>query len=830
MRNHVHLTVLAALVLATGACSTPVDTPGAPPEGFVFDPMADRPPDTGPIVPVIVEPISIPPLMATPRGRTRGGGRPEGPVDESTIDGLLKAARRQPPNPAIASMVSQFLRSPLPIPGFDHMDFATSGQNFVPPDPELAVGPMHLVSVVNDALIVTDHVGTPMLGPVGLPTFFATTPGCTNLFDPNVLYDEQLDRFIVGIDANGVGYCVAMSQTPDPLLPWNVYSFATVPPPIPPANPDFFDYPHAGVGDVAIYMGANIFDPTGTTFLRAEVWAMDKTIMAAGGPLPFPVSQPVLNGFTPQPMNAHGWWQQTWPAGQPHTIVANQYLPAYSADLIDVWQWSDPFGVSASFTKVGTVDLSLPTFPATYPIDAPQNAGANIQANDWRVLDCEYRNGTVWTAQNISCNPGGGLVDCIRWAEIDPVTPGVVQAGVLGTDGEYRIFPDVAVNHCDDMTVGYTKTSTMMFPEVWATGRLGTDPPGMLAPEAPLVAAVAPYVSWDGPPHRWGDYTGGTSGPDGDSTWYLGQYSKNLMLPPPSANWGTWVNPFVASCDADLQTTIDDGVTQAIPGGSVTYTITVTNGGRGTSNGALVTAPFPAELTGVQWTCAGQSGPPTAACGSASGTGDISVLVDLEPGSTVTLTASGTIAPAATGSLAVTASAASNGIQDLTPGNDSATDTDTLVPTADVSATVDNGQTWVGAGTTTTYTVVVSNTGPSRAPAVSASSGTAGSLTVTGWTCTPSGGALCGAASGSGALADTPDLPPGTSVTYTVAATVGAGATGTVACTVSTAPGSGVIDPAAGNDSATDTDPVGADIFADGFENGTWNQWSSSSP
>ena len=115
-------------------------------------------------------------------------------------------------------------------------------------------------------------------------------------------------------------------------------------------------------------------------------------------------------------MNAHGWAQGTWPIGpQPHTILANSYLPGpppvYSGDIFDVWAWSDPFGANV-YGWVGSVELAVATgVPATYPIDAPQAGGANLQANDWRVLDCEYRNGDVWMTQNISCNPGMGTVD-----------------------------------------------------------------------------------------------------------------------------------------------------------------------------------------------------------------------------------------------------------------------------------------------------------------------------------------------------------------------------------------------------------------------------------
>lgn len=830
MRNQSRLALACVCALLLTSCQGTNSDPSAPPADFVRDETADQAPAVGPIPAVAVDPLNLKRMPKVTRDRRDEPSRIEGPIDEATIRHLQEEARRSPPNPWVATLMGPRSRAPVPLPGFDHMDFVTSGQNFVPPDPELAVGPNHLVSVVNDAMYITDLTGTVLAPPISLPAFFGGTTGCTNLFDPNVLYDEQLDRFVVGIDANATGYCVAMSQTPDPTLPWFAYSFATVPPG-PPATQDFFDYPHAGVGELAVYMGANIFNAAGTTFLRAEVWAMDKIAMSAGAPLPMPVMQTVANGFTPQPMNAHGFWQGTWPVGQPHHIVANQYLPGYSGDLIDVWSWTDPFGAN-TFTNAGFVDLAVATsVPGLYPIDAQQNAPSSIQANDYRVLDNEYRNGRLWISQTISCNPGLGLVDCVRWAELDPTLPAVVQGGVIGTDGEYRIFPDLAVNHCDDMTIGYTKTSSMTFPDVWASGRLGTDPPGSVAPEAPLlpVPAGVPYLDWSGPPHRWGDYTGATSGPDGVSTWYLGEYSKTIAGSP-AANWGTWVNEFSSTCEADLQTTITDGVTQAVPGTSVTYTITVTNAGRGDSLGAQISDSFPAALTGVTWTCSGQAGPPVATCGTASGSGDVNITADLEAGSAVTLSATGTIDPAATGSLVNTVSAVNQGIQDLTPGNATAADTDVLTPTADLAMTVTNGTHYVTAGSTVPYTVVGSNAGASTDPAASIIDSVSGGLSVTSWTCAASGAASCGAPSGVGSLSDTPSLPPGGTVTYTVSVAVSAGASGMVSYGAGVSAGAGVTDPATSDNSASDTDPVGTDIFSDGFEGGNLNGWSSHTP
>jgi uncharacterized repeat protein (TIGR01451 family) len=52
-------------------------------------------------------------------------------------------------------------------------------------------------------------------------------------------------------------------------------------------------------------------------------------------------------------------------------------------------------------------------------------------------------------------------------------------------------------------------------------------------------------------------------------------------------------------------------------------------------------------------------------------------------------------------------------VVDPNPANNSGTDNDTLTPQADLSVTMTDGQTIVVRGTSGTYTITVSNNGPS---------------------------------------------------------------------------------------------------------------------
>lgn len=132
------------------------------------------------------------------------------------------------------------------------------------------------------------------------------------------------------------------------------------------------------------------------------------------------------------------------------------------------------------------------------------------------------------------------------------------------------------------------------------------------------------------------------------------------------------------SGSSNLSITKSDGVTTAVPGLSVTYTIVASNAGPDGVIGATVTDTFPATAT-CTWTCSGTN---SGTC-TASGSGSINdTAVNLPTGASVTYTASCTISGTATGTLVNTATvtAPGGGVITDSPGNNSATDTDTLVP------------------------------------------------------------------------------------------------------------------------------------------------------
>jgi uncharacterized repeat protein (TIGR01451 family) len=270
-----------------------------------------------------------------------------------------------------------------------------------------------------------------------------------------------------------------------------------------------------------------------------------------------------------------------------------------------------------------------------------------------------------------------------------------------------------------------------------------------------------------------------------------------------SVSSGTLSEPVtVGAAQADLQITKKDGKATAVPGASDTYTIVVTNAGPSSVTGATVMDTFPAIFTGVTWTATATGG---ATGFTASGSGNINDTATMPVGSTITYMATGTISPGATGTLSNTATVTPPAsVTDANLNNNSSTDTDTLTPQNDISVTkVDNkggssiipSTGMVVPGTSFTYTITVSNSGPSTATTVSVSDPVPSGLTSFVW----SGN---GHTNVSGAISDTiASLAPGSSVVYTVAATANPSATGTItnAVTVNAAN-----DTNPNNNSATD--------------------------
>ncbi|MEA3210564.1 MAG: hypothetical protein QOE70_3621 [Chthoniobacter sp.] len=171
----------------------------------------------------------------------------------------------------------------------------------------------------------------------------------------------------------------------------------------------------------------------------------------------------------------------------------------------------------------------------------------------------------------------------------------------------------------------------------------------------------------------------------------------------------------------DLSITKTDNVPSAIPGTQVTYVIVVSNSSLSGSaaTGATVADAFPATLTNLTLTGIGTSNGATSSKSAGAFTAPFNDTVNLPINSTITYTITGTIAPSATTSLSNTATVtAPGGFNDVNSANNTATDTDTLTPQANLAVTKSDSPDPVTAGGNVTYTLNFSNNGASDAQSV----------------------------------------------------------------------------------------------------------------
>ncbi len=505
---------------------------------------------------------------------------------------------------------------------------------------------------------------------------------------------------------------------------------------------------------------------------------------------------------------------QTTDAGF-HTFMDSGYAPSGSqvSRLID----SNP---APGLTPVWTTISWTAATPANTSVKF-QVAGSNSPFGPFNFVGPDTTAGTFFTASGASLGPQFDALRYLKYKAFLSTSDGTVTPTLSDVtvcfDG---VQPDLGITKTDGVvtavpggSVVYTITASN--PTVApATGATVADTfPAVLTCTWTCVGAGGGTCTASGS----GNINDSVDLPAGASVTYTATCSVaasatgslantatvSLAADPNSAN-NSATDTDTLTPQGDLAITKTDGVVAATPGGSVTYTITASNAGPSDAPGSTVADTFPASLT-CTWTCVGAGG---GTC-TASGSGNVNDSVTLPSGGSVTYTASCTISAAATGTLANTATvAAPGGVTDPTPGNNSATDTDTLGATADLAITKTDGVVAATPGGSVTYTITASNAGPSNATGSTVADTFPASLTCT-WTCVGAGGGTC-TASGSGNINDTANLPSGGSVTYTASCTISVAATGTLANTATVAAPGGVTDPTPGNNSATDTDTLGA--------------------
>jgi uncharacterized repeat protein (TIGR01451 family) len=268
----------------------------------------------------------------------------------------------------------------------------------------------------------------------------------------------------------------------------------------------------------------------------------------------------------------------------------------------------------------------------------------------------------------------------------------------------------------------------------------------------------------------------------------------------------------------DLSISKTDNSTSYTAGAATIYTMVVYNAGPSDVTGATVTDNIPA---GTSWTYTAMGTAGTSGF-TASGSTDINDEVNIPSGGSITYTITLMTPSNFIGNLVNTAMVIGPSDEiEINLTNNSATDTDTPNPMADLSISKTDGVDTYTPGTTTSYTVVVSNLGPSDALGATVLDNAPAGTTITSWTAVFGGGAS-GILSGGGNINELVDIPVGGTITYTITLTIPSSISGDLANTAAVIPPSGVTDPTPGNNTATDTDTQDIEVPAIP----TLSQWS----
>ena len=461
----------------------------------------------------------------------------------------------------------------------------------IPPDTHGAVGPDHVMTVLNSQVRIQDRAGI-ILSTVALDLFWLPV-GFVSAFDPKVLYDAAENRWIFVSMADGFtarsAIMLAVSQTSDPTGNWNFYSVDADS-----TDNNWADYPSLGFNKDWIVVTANIFGINPQTNGPVNVYVFNKTNLYTGGVGQFTLMQETSGtAFTMVPAITHDNTLAVEYLVETESLIA-QYIFG-SVNRLRVSTITGPVGAerltvgtafATSATPWGTADLFgtfLPQFGSIGGIDA----------GDARIQNVVYRNGSLWCTHTAFLPAANPSHTAAQWWQIS--TNGQVQqlgrvedpAGIVS-----YAYSSIAVNRFNDVLLGFSRFSPNQYASANYAFRGSGDPANTLQADLVLKAGEAPYFkTFGGFANRWGDYSSTVVDPLNDTDmWTVQEYAS---APVGSfSRWGTWWGMVSASAGARFNSAAYT-INEAPPPGFINITVINAGGSAGsvdfaTSDGTAV--------------------------------------------------------------------------------------------------------------------------------------------------------------------------------------------------------------------------------------------------
>jgi hypothetical protein len=408
-----------------------------------------------------------------------------------------------------------------------------------PADTTGAAGPDHFVEWVNQAFVVfrkdTQEIvygptdGRMLWSKFATGNALAKRCGETNSGDPIVLYDRLASRWVLSqfsFDGYKPPYlqCIAVSTTSDPLGTYHRYAFQF---------DGFNDYGKLGVWPDAYYGSFNMFSSPARDATRkgSEACAFERSKMLLGQParmICFPVNR---QGLLPSDLDGTKLPPQNTP----------NYFLALGPNGLDSWalnvDWKNPTGSRLGQpNQVIGVKSYAPACGSKDCLVIPQKDSANLldSMGDRLMYRMAYRNFgdhqslTVNHAVTVPADENSNATTtAFRWYEIR-ITGNVLRVFLSGSYRPSvisRWMASVAQDKLGNVLIGYTASSSIMFPSAYVTGRLASDdnPTEPLAKEYELQPGSGSHSGSD--ETRWGDYSTMTLDPTDDCTfWFTSEY------------------------------------------------------------------------------------------------------------------------------------------------------------------------------------------------------------------------------------------------------------------------------------------------------------------
>jgi hypothetical protein len=453
--------------------------------------------------------------------------------------------------------------SPAPASSFLAIpDQSNDGFANIPPDSHGAVGPLHLVAVVNGRVTIQDRTGV-NVSVVSMNTFWSELfPGRPagqgtdriDVFDPRVVYDQMSERFVMCAvaDAQDVrsGVLLAVSLTSNPTQGWKLY-LVDADPNNDPATARWADFPSIGFNKHWVVVHANMFGLTASGSRDGKLFIFKKADLYAGAPSP---TLTVINKNA-DAQGANGGFSMTPATTFDRNLDAMYLVQAAFTGGLRISRL-DP--IDANATPQLSFDISRVSAGFTWSSNggaeegfAPQKDSAKlIDTGDTRMQSVVVRNGSIWGAHTIFLPAGGSPTRAsVQWWQLTTAAaPTLVQRGVIDdpnpADGtNFYAFPSLAVNANNDMLIGYSRFSVNQHPSANYAFRAGTDPANTLRDDTVLKAGEASYFkTFGGSSNRWGDYSNTVVDPANDlDMWTIQEYAATHVGTSESSNrWGTW--------------------------------------------------------------------------------------------------------------------------------------------------------------------------------------------------------------------------------------------------------------------------------------------------